>query len=82
MIYGLYVMKDEKVGFMQVQQDLNDYTAERNFKYALSQKNTLYDYASSDFSLWKVGTFDSVTGETVLEPQLKLLCRGGDFVEV
>ena len=79
MINGLYVIKDEKIGFLQVQQDSNDYTAQRNFTFAMSRPESLYMANKKDFSLWKVGTFDTVSGEVTLEPQLKLLIRAEDL---
>lgn len=81
MTYGLYVMKDEKVGFLQVFQDSNDYTAERNFRFSMGEVNSLFRANKKDFSLWKVGTFDSNTGEVTLEPQIKLLHRAEDFAD-
>ena len=79
MINGLYVIKDEKVGFLQVQQDTNDLTAKRNFNFAMTQPDTLYYNNRKDFSLWKVGTFDTVTGEVILEDSLSLVLRAEDL---
>ena len=62
MIYGLYAIKDEKIGFLQVMQDNNDLTALRNFQHAMTRKDTMYNDFKQDFKLYKVGEFDSVDG--------------------
>lgn len=76
MIHGLYVIKDEKVGFLQVMQDSNDDTALRNFNYAVSNPNSLYNLNRADFALYKLGCFDTNTGEIVLESTPKLVVSG------
>lgn len=76
MQYGLYVLKDEKVGFLQVMQDTNDESALRNFAYAINQPNTLHAFAKSDFNLYKLGVFDSNTAEIVLEKTPTLIASG------
>lgn len=62
MIYGLYAIKDEKIGFLQVMQDTNDNTALRNFQFAMTRKDTMYNGFKQDFKLYKIGEFDSVSG--------------------
>lgn len=63
MPYGLYAIKDAKNGFMFPQTDANDETAIRNFSNALRDENSLLYRYCNDFSLWKVGEFNSETGE-------------------
>lgn len=53
MINGLYVIKDEKVGFLQVQQDSNDFSAKRNFNFAMSQPNSLFEFNKKIFHYGK-----------------------------
>lgn len=75
---GIYVMKDEKVGFLNPMADTNDGTAIRNFKHAI-ENNAIMHCNPKDFSLYKIGSFDSSDGETILESTLTLLCHGTDF---
>lgn len=77
MIYGLYTMRDEKVGYLQVTQDVNDYTAIRNFIHAITAEGSLFNANKSDFKLYKLGEFDSGSGEVVLCTTIELLCDGG-----
>lgn len=73
MIYGVYAIKDEKVGFLQVMQDTNDDTALRNFSFAMNRPEQLYASNKQDFSLYKLGTFDTLTAEIVLESTPKMI---------
>lgn len=73
MITGIYCVKDEKVGFLQVMQDTNDMTALRNFEYAMNKEDSLYKVNKADFRLYKLGTFDTLTAEIVLESTPTLL---------
>lgn len=62
MKYGLYCTRDVKRGFLPPQIDENDQTALRNFAYAVNN-NGLSSFAPKDFQHYKVGVFDSDTGE-------------------
>lgn len=81
MIYGLYCMKDEKVGYLTVTQDVNDYSAMRNFKYSLSKSDSFAAFSKNDFKLYKMGTFDNISGEIVLESSPTLLLSGDSLVD-
>lgn len=80
MIYGIYAIKDEKVGFLQVMQDSNDMTALRNFEFAVTARNDIYSQFSSDFKLYKLGSFDNLTGELVVS-DMELLASGDQFLK-
>ena len=82
MKYGLYCIKDEKVGFLQVMQDTNDAAAIRNFKFMCSRSENLSNFMPSDFSFYKIGEFDSATAEVVLESTPKMICNAAQLVEV
>lgn len=79
MIQGIYVVKDEKVGFLQVMQDSNDATAMRNFEFAMTKADSMYSANKADFRLYKLGTFDTLTAEIVLEPTPTLLVSADSF---
>lgn len=81
MIYGLYCMKDEKVGYMTITQDVNDYAAMRNFKYSVSKSDSFGNFCKNDFKLYKMGIFDNISGEITLEPTPTLLLSGDSLVD-
>ncbi|QCS36586.1 nonstructural protein [Capybara microvirus Cap3_SP_470] len=59
MIYGIYCMKDVKTGFLNPFVEVNDDVAVRGFANAMMAPGTVYSNFSADFSLYKVGLFDS-----------------------
>ena len=79
MMQGIYVVKDDKVGFLQVMQDTNDATAIRNFEFAVTKADSMYAANKADFRLYKLGTFDTLTAELVLEPTPTLLVSADSF---
>lgn len=79
MIQGIYVVKDEKVGFLQVMQDSNDATAMRNFEFAVTKSDSMFAANKADFRLYKLGTFDTLTAEIVLESTPTLLVSADSF---
>lgn len=79
MMQGIYVVKDEKVGFLQVMQDTNDATAIRNFEFAVTKADSMFAANKADFRLYKLGTFDTLTAEVVLEPTPTLLVSADSF---
>ena len=50
MMQGIYVVKDEKVGFLQVMQDTNDATAMRNFEFAVTKADSMYAANKADLA--------------------------------
>lgn len=75
MIFGVYVVRDLKTGFMTPTFDINDQAAIRNFKYAVGKTDSLMHVCKSDFDLFKIGDYDSETGE-IFEREHKLLAQG------
>lgn len=67
MIYGMYSVKDLKTGFLPVTTDMNDLSAMRNFEHACMNTDSLFFTHASDYQLFKVGTFDTETGEITIE---------------
>lgn len=67
MEYVVFVMRDNKVGFLTPSFDLNEEVAKRNFAYALTN-NQLMNFSPADFDLFKLGTYNTETGNfTLLE---------------
>lgn len=81
MIYNVYSIRDEKVAFQNVFHDVNDESALRGFSYAVNNGG-LINYAPADFSLYRVGTFDSESGAIAPVSPLVLIAHGSDCVGV
>lgn len=62
MILGVYSIRDSKTGFLSPTFELNDAVAMRNFRHA-QQGDTILKSHSVDFSLYKIGRFDTDTGK-------------------
>lgn len=65
---GIFAMRDNLSGFLAPFTEINDQVAMRNFKFTVSRDNTVYNFQQSDFSLYKLGTFDTETGSIELQP--------------
>lgn len=62
MLHGVYAVKDELQGeFLQPIYAENDTLATRKFKYQINNIDQ-WKYNCSDYSLYKLGSFDSITG--------------------
>lgn len=67
MIYGVYSMRDSKTGFMSVTLDQNDDAAARNFSHAVLTSDGILRTHAEDFSLYRLGSFDTDSG--LLSPE-------------
>lgn len=65
MVKNLYSIRDVKSTFMPPFIDDNDEVAQRNFAFAISNRPDVIAYAPSDFSLMRIGTFDTESGALV-----------------
>lgn len=75
MEYGVYAIYDKLNGFACPNCDYNDNSARRNFNYAVTRQNSV---PASDLELYRLGSFDTVSGcITALEHPV-LICRGVD----
>lgn len=63
MKYPIFSMRDVKVGFMTPTIDANVPSAIRNFEHAVSASGSVMNTHPKDFQLYRVGEFDSETGE-------------------
>lgn len=75
MVYGIYVMRDNKVGFLSPTFDLNDDVAQRNFSYGINNNNVM-SFSPADFDLFKLGTYDNETAKFELLPIPELVVSG------
>lgn len=79
MIYNVYSVRDSKVGFGNPFVDASDPSAKRGFFFAFSNPSSLVNFSPADFSLYRIGTFDSDSG--VIEKILpEYVCCAIDFV--
>ncbi len=62
MKYGVYCIRDLKSGWLSPTVDINDQVAVRNFAYAVQHNDMFSDFAS-DYSLYKIGEFDTDSGD-------------------
>lgn len=64
MKYPVYSIRDQKVGFQpQLIVEQSDQSAIRGFSYAINGNEGLMNYSPSDFDLFRIGEFDTETGE-------------------
>lgn len=79
MILNVYSIRDALSGFMTPVLEQNDAIAMRNFRMACSSRPdpSLMSWRPSDFSLYRIATFDSDKGlfSPVVPPDL--VCIGG-----
>lgn len=69
MIYGVYGVKDELRGFINIVLDDNDATAMRNF-------NNSALGIEVDYSLWSLGFFNTEDDSPIETDTPYLVCRG------
>lgn len=78
MKYGLYSVRDNKIGFMIPTADISDQSAIRQFGYNINNAGVM-SYEPKDFDLYKVGEFDVEKGELI--PNIpEHLCSGTSVV--
>ena len=81
MIMNLYSINDSTAGeYGQPAPMNNDAVAVRSFGTLVNEKGTIMNTKPSDFSIWKVGTFDTETG-TILPIQPEKLANGDSLVQ-
>lgn len=82
MIQGLYAIKDELSGYAAPITIKNDDLAKRWFT-AQVNNNEMMKGSTKDFSLWKIGEFNTESGLVIGEPlnELKLIERAESVVK-
>lgn len=82
MVYNVYTMRDIKTGFMTPTVDVNDDAASRAFAHAVANsEGILYTFAK-DFSLYRIGSFNSDTGCISPDPLPTLVLDGIDALNM
>lgn len=72
----VYALRDELVGFLSVNVDINDQAAMRNFRLSMAA-NSAHSVVK-DYSLYRLGDLDVETGLMDLFTPPRFLCRGLD----
>lgn len=81
MILGIYVMRDQRTSYMTPSFDMTDQAAIRNFEAAMSRTESLLHTHPQDFSLYKIGEYDTLTAMISADTP-RLLVDGASFKEV
>lgn len=76
MKYYLYSIRDKYRSFMQPMMDTSKEAAKRGFGVAINNGPQELGYAPSDFDLYKVGEFDSDSGEIKAVTPIEFICNG------
>lgn len=64
----IYSIRDFKTGFLAPTVEPHDAVAQRNFEHAVLQsEQTLFFSHPEDYALFRIGSFDTDTGEIVSE---------------
>lgn len=76
MIYPVMSIRDKYTTFMAPTIDQTVESAKRNFAFAINNNPGIMQFAPSDYDLYQIGSFDSVTAElTPCEP-IQFICNG------
>lgn len=78
MIYPVYSVRDLKGDFYAPRIDQSDASCIRWFSMTVNTPETMTNFAPSDFQLFKIGEFDSVTGRLTPLDLPQLLTSGLD----
>lgn len=76
MTYSMYAIRDKYTVFMAPQLDMSDESAKRNFAYAINNNPGVMNFSPSDYDFYRVGTFDSKTGEIRPVSPIEFICNG------
>lgn len=74
----MYCVRDSKVGWMMPFEDINDASAMRGFLYSVSQNPGIIGFAPADYSLYRIGEFDTQSGIFANLDNNIYICSGSD----
>lgn len=72
---GVYAIRDNLTGFLSPTVEQNDASAIRNFEHAMANFNSLMYSHPKDYDLYRIGSFDTETGE--LKKELPAMIAAG-----
>lgn len=64
----VYAVRDLKTTFLSPFVEVNDEAAKRGFFYSISNQPDIIGFAPKDFSLYRIGSFDTMKGTLVADP--------------
>lgn len=76
MNFGLYAIRDVKTGFMTPTIENSDEAAARNFTHSVVNSDTILYSFAQDFSLYKIGTYDSDSALVTPISPIQLILEG------
>lgn len=76
MVYGVYGYRDNKFAFGPIWNDANDEVAKRGFAMMMNNGQSIMGFAPADFDLFKIGEFDSETGQITSIWPIQFICNG------
>lgn len=76
MLYSIYSFRDKYTQFAHPAIDENDMAAKRNFAYMVNNNPGVMNFEPSDFDFYRIGTFDSKTGEIRPVSPIEFICNG------
>lgn len=81
MIYGVFSILDDKTGFLSPALDEHNESALRNFHHAAMNVDSLFYTHPSDYSLYRIGDFDTQSGLITACIPPVLIVRASQFVK-
>lgn len=79
MVKNIYSIHDRLIGYLNIVLDDNDEVAIRNFTNSLNNKHSIMHTNKEDFSLYKHGSLDTVSGELITLPNPVCVFRAIDL---
>lgn len=81
MKYPVYAIKDQKFAFSaQLICEQNDQTMARGFGFMVNNPDSVMNYSPKDYDLFKVGEFDTDTGEITKVWPVQYIMNGVDVL--
>lgn len=75
----IYAIKDEMSGYMAPVNFPSDEFTKRAFEAELTNPESMISRFQKDYSIWKIGEFNTETGE--FKNDLKLIARGDSYIK-
>lgn len=77
----LYSIRDSKTSFGVPFCEQSDASAQRGFSFAFHNQSSLVGFSPSDFSLYRIGTFDDVSAKLKSITPV-FICSASDFLNM
>lgn len=80
MKFEIYAIKDTKTNYRNILLQQNQNVARRTFKALANDKNSEINTYAEDMELWRLGTWDNITGQITAEEPC-FICKAIDYKE-